>query len=108
MEAGPHAIRYRSSELDRRRAVRYRPPYFPRRAPGALGSRDASTYRWLATREVAQSRSAAVGGLRIRWLTGRPDRNLLQNAPRMHRRRCGCRNGAIDLRRVVLAEGSRR
>ena len=36
------------------------------------------------------------------------DCNLLQNAPRMHRRRCGCCNGAINVRRLTLAQGSRR
>src|SRR5258708_22351467 len=70
MEAGPHPVGHRSSELDRRRTVRHRPPHIPWRPPGALGSRDTSTYRRLATCEAAQSRPAVVGGLRLRLPAG--------------------------------------
>jgi wax ester synthase-like acyl-CoA acyltransferase family protein len=87
---------------------RYRPSHIPWCTPGTLRPGDTSTHRRLATCEATQSRSAAVGGLRIRLPTGQPGRNLLQNAPRMHRWRCGCENGATNLRRLALAEGSRR
>ena len=62
---------------------------------------------WLHAKLLNRARPL-WGGLRIRRLARRPLATLLQDAPCMHRRRCGCRNGAIDLRRLALAEGGRR
>ena len=97
--AAEGAARYRSSLLGRGRPVRYRPPYFPRQPAGAVRPRHAGAHRRLDARQAAQPRPSAVGVLCLRGHEGQRDRALFQDAPRLHRRRRGCRADQHDLRR---------